>query len=47
MRKERQAQDALLTIQRKYGKNSILKGMNLLEGATAKDKNERIGGHKA
>lgn len=47
LRKERQAQDALLTIQRKYGKNSILKGMNLLEGATAKDKNERIGGHKA
>lgn len=47
LQKEKQAQRALLNIQNKYGKNSILKGMNLLEKATARDKNERIGGHKA
>jgi len=47
LEKEKQAQQAILTIQKKYGKNSLLKGMNLTEGATAKDKNERIGGHKA
>lgn len=47
LKKEEQAQEAILTIQKKYGKNSILKGMNLMEGATAKDKNQRIGGHKA
>ena len=32
---------------KKFGKNAILKGMNLQEGATAKDRNEQIGGHKA
>ena len=38
---------AMLTIKKKFGKNAILKGMNLSEGATAKDRNEQIGGHKA
>ncbi len=47
LEKEKQAQQALLAIQEKYGKNSILKGMNLKEGATARDKNKRIGGHRA
>ncbi len=37
----------MLAIKRKYGKNAILKGMNLQEGATAKDRNGKIGGHKA
>ena len=32
---------------KKYGKNAILKGMNLEEGATAMDRNRQIGGHKA
>ncbi len=45
--KEKKMQEALLEIKRKFGKNAILKGMNLLEGATAKDRNGRIGGHKA
>ena len=40
-------QQAVLSIQKKYGKNAILKGMNLEEGATARDRNSRIGGHKA
>lgn len=45
--RERNMQKALLTIKKKYGKNAILKGMNFEEGATAKDRNEQIGGHKA
>ena len=40
-------QKAMLNIKKKFGKNAILKGMNLEEGATAKDRNEQIGGHKA
>ena len=32
---------------KKYGKNAILKGMNLQEGATTVDRNNQIGGHKA
>ena len=34
-------------IKKKFGKNAILKGMNLLDGATAKERNQQIGGHKA
>ncbi len=45
--KERELQKAILNIKNKYGKNSVLKGMNLEEGATTKERNEQIGGHKA
>ncbi len=45
--KERKLQEAMLSVKKKYGKNAILKGMNLLEGATTKDRNQQIGGHKA
>ncbi|MGM9549322.1 MAG: DNA methylase [Faecousia sp.] len=45
--REKRRQQAVLTIKKKYGKNAILKGMNLEEGATAKDRNRQIGGHKA
>ena len=45
--RERKMQQAMLTIKKKFGKNAILKGMNLEEGATAKDRNAQIGGHKA
>ena len=45
--KERKLQEAMLTIKKKYGKNAILKGMNLEEGATAMERNKQIGGHKA
>ncbi len=45
--KERKMQEAMLSVKKRYGKNAILKGMNLEEGATAKDRNGRIGGHKA
>ncbi len=47
LEKERKIQDATLAIRAKYGKNAILKGMNMEEGATAKDRNTQIGGHKA
>ncbi len=43
--RERKLQEAMLEIKKKYGKNAILKGMNLEEGATAKERNETIGGH--
>ena len=45
--KEKRMQQAMLSIKKKYGKNAILKGMNLEEGATAKDRNNQIGGHRA
>lgn len=46
LEKEKRLQLALLDIKKKLGKNAVLKGMNLLEGATAKERNEQIGGHK-
>ena len=45
--RERRRQEALLSIKKKFGKNAIMKGMNLEEGATAKERNATIGGHKA
>ena len=47
LQKERQAQEAILSIKKRFGKNAVLRGMNLEEGATAKDRNAQIGGHKA
>ncbi len=47
LEKERHMQQALLDIKKKYGKNAIVKGLNMREGATAMDRNEQIGGHKA
>ena len=45
--RERKLQEATITIKKKFGKNAILKGMSLQKGATAKNRNEQIGGHKA
>lgn len=45
--KEKQVQEAMLKIKKRFGKNAILKGTNLQEGATAKERNAQIGGHKA
>ena len=45
--KERKIQDALVNIKKRYGKNAVLKGPNLQEGATTKERNAQIGGHKA
>lgn len=45
--KERKLQEAMLHIKKKYGKNAILKGIDLEEGATTRQRNAQIGGHKA
>ncbi len=45
--RDQRRQEAILHIQDKYGKNALLKGSSLLDGATAKDRNSQIGGHKA
>lgn len=45
--REKKMQETMLTIKKKFGKNAILKGMNLEDGATARDRNSQIGGHKA
>ena len=44
---DRKMQQAMLLVKKKFGKNAILKGMNLQKDATAKDRNGKIGGHKA
>lgn len=45
--KERKVQQASIELKKKYGKNAILKGMNLQEGATTIERNKQVGGHKA
>ena len=47
LEKERSIQDAIVGIKRKFGKNSVIKAMDLEEGATAIARNSQIGGHKA
>ena len=47
LQREKKRQQALLAIQKKYGKNAILKGCDLQDGATAVSRNNQIGGHKA
>ena len=47
LEKERRQQEVILEIRRKFGKNAILKGMNFEEGATTRERNNQIGGHKA
>ncbi len=44
---EKNIQKAILDIKKKFGKNAVIKGMNLEEGATTIDRNKQIGGHKA
>ena len=45
--RERQIHEALLNIRTRYGANSMLKGINFLDGATTRERNVQIGGHKA
>lgn len=47
LEKERKMQQAMLDIKKKFGKNAILKGMNLQAGATTRERNHQIGGHKS
>lgn len=46
LEREKRRQRAVLDIRRKYGKNAIVMGMNLEEGATAMERNNQIGGHR-
>ena len=45
--REKALQEALLAIRAKYGKNSVLKGMNYQEAATGRERNNQIGGHRS
>ena len=45
--RERSMQQAVLELKKKFGKNAVLKGMKLQEGATTIERNRQIGGHKA
>lgn len=47
LERERKIQETMLEIKKKFGKNAIFKGMNLEEGATARERNGQIGGHRA
>ena len=47
LEREKRMQQTMLDIKKRFGKNAILKGMNLEEGATAKDRNGMIGGHRS
>ena len=47
MEREQNMQKALLAIKKKYGKNAILRGMNLEKHGTTMQRNEQIGGHKS
>ncbi len=45
--REKKLQEAMLGIKNRFGKNAILKGTNLVDGATAAGRNGKIGGHRA
>ncbi|MBO6011814.1 MAG: DNA repair protein, partial [Oscillospiraceae bacterium] len=45
--REKARERAVLELADRYGKNAVLRGMNLLEGATQRERNEMIGGHRA
>lgn len=47
LERDRKVQKAVLEIKNKFGKNAILKGLNFEEGATTRERNNQIGGHKA
>ena len=45
--REKKAQETILTIKKKYGKNAAVRGIDFEKGATAIERNDQIGGHKA
>jgi len=47
LEKEKKVQETIIYLRNKFGKNAILKGINIEEGSTAKERNSQIGGHKA
>lgn len=46
LKKEKRAEEAILAIKRRYGRNAILKGINFEQGATGRERNSQIGGHR-
>lgn len=44
---ERSLQEAVLSVKQRYGKNSLLKGTSFKQGATGRERNEQVGGHRA
>ena len=44
--REKRIQSAMLEVRKRFGANSVVKGMNLLEGATTMERNGQIGGHR-
>ncbi len=47
LERSRRMQQAVISIKNRFGKDAILKGMNLEEGATTRERNHQIGGHKS
>ena len=47
LEKEKKLQNAMLGLKKNFGKNAVLKGTNYLDGATMRERNQQIGGHKA
>lgn len=47
LEKEKKLQNAMLGLKKNFGKNAVLKGTNYLDGATMRERNKTIGGHKA
>ena len=47
LEREKALQETMLDIKKKFGKNAVLKGTNYLDGATMRERNGQIGGHKA
>ena len=45
--KERKLQETIISLKSKYGKNTVIKGMDLEDGATTVERNSQVGGHKA
>lgn len=47
LKRERKIQETIINIKKRFGKNSMLRGLNFDEGSTARERNKQIGGHKA
>ena len=47
LEKERRMQETILELKKRFGKNAVLRGLNFKDGATGKERNSQIGGHKA
>ena len=47
LEREEKLQRVILEVRRKYGGNALLRGMNFLQGGTARERNNQIGGHRA